>query len=216
MKEIMKIVGPAIPDTLLMVGVSFVIAVVVGLPLGITLYVTQRRGLSERLEVYRVLDGIINVLRSLPFVVLMLLVMPLTKFIVGKRIGTVASIIPLTVSAIPFLARLFEGDFNSVERGLIEAARSMGSNTWAIVSKVVIRESLPKLISSATMTLINLVGLSAIVGLIGGGGLGDIAIRYGYQRNQLDILWVACIIIVILVQVIQFIGINAAKIVDKK
>ena len=146
----------------------------------------------------------------------MLLILPLTKLLIGRRIGTTASIVPLTVSAIPFLARLLEGDFNSVDRGIIEAARAMGSSTQTIVRKVVIKEALPNIISSITMTIISLVGQSAIVGMIGGGGLGDIAIRYGYQRNQKDILWAACIAIIILVQLVQFIGINTSKAIDKK
>lgn len=216
MDEILKIVLPAIPETLLMVGASSVLAVIFGIPLGIILYITQSGGLSENAKVYSVLDTIINILRSLPFVVLMLLILPITKLIVGRRIGTVASIVPLTVSAIPFLARLLEGDFNSVDKGIIEAARAMGSDTRIIVSKVVLKEALPNLISSITMTVISLVGQSAIVGMIGGGGLGDIAIRYGYQRNQKDILWAACIAIIIMVQLVQFIGINMSKAIDKK
>lgn len=216
MNEIIKIVLPAIPETLIMVGFSSLLAILVGVPLAIMLYTTQKNGLSEDGKVYGLLDTIINVLRSLPFVVLMLLILPLTKIIVGRRIGTTASIVPLTISAIPFLARLLEGDFNSVDKGIIEAARAMGSGTNTIVRKVVLKESLPNIISSITMTIISLVGQSAIVGMIGGGGLGDIAIRYGYQRNQTDILWAACIAIIVLVQLVQFIGINMSKAIDKK
>jgi D-methionine transport system permease protein len=216
MNEVLKIVLPAIPETLLMVGASSVLAILAGIPLAIILYTTQSGGLADDGKIYNILDTIINVLRSLPFVVLMLLILPLTKLIVGRRIGTTASIVPLTISAIPFLARLLEGDFNSVNKGIIEAARAMGSSTQTIVRKVVIKEALPNIISSITMTIISLVGQSAIVGMIGGGGLGDIAIRYGYQRNQKDILWAACIAIIILVQLVQFIGINVSKSIDKK
>ncbi len=216
MNEIIKIVLPAIPETLIMVGFSSLLAILAGIPLAIMLYTTQKNGLSEDGKIYGLLDTIINVLRSLPFVVLMLLILPLTKIIVGRRIGTTASIVPLTISAIPFLARLLEGDFNSVDKGIIEAARAMGSGTNTIVRKVVLKESLPNIISSITMTIISLVGQSAIVGMIGGGGLGDIAIRYGYQRNQTDILWAACIAIIVLVQLVQFIGINMSKAIDKK
>ncbi|MFB0972885.1 MAG: ABC transporter permease [Tissierellia bacterium] len=216
MNDILKIVLPAIPETLIMVGASSILAILVGTPLAIILYTSQNGGLSEDAKFYGILDTVINVLRSLPFVVLMLLILPLTKLLIGRRIGTTASIVPLTVSAIPFLARLLEGDFNSVDRGIIEAARAMGSSTQTIVRKVVIKEALPNIISSITMTIISLVGQSAIVGMIGGGGLGDIAIRYGYQRNQKDILWAACIAIIILVQLVQFIGINTSKAIDKK
>lgn len=216
MERILSIVLPAIPETLLMVGVSSLIALIVGLPLGILLYITQQGGLSENFTVYKILDGFVNVFRSLPFAVLMLLVMPLTKLIVGRRIGTTASIVPLTVTAIPFIARMFEGNFNGLDKGIIEAARAMGSDTKVIVTKVVLKESLPQIISTVTMTIINLVGQSAIVGLVGGGGLGDVALRYGYSRNQMDILWAACIAIVILVQLVQFIGDSFAKALDKK
>lgn len=216
MERILKIVLPAIPETILMVGVSSMIAVVVGLPLGILLYTSQQGGLSENSRVYKILDGFVNVFRSLPFAVLMLLVMPLTKLIVGRRIGTTASIVPLTVTAIPFIARMLEGNFNGVDKGIIEAAKAMGSDTNIIVKKVVLKESLPQIISTVTMTIINLVGQSAIVGLIGGGGLGELALRYGYSRNQMDILLAACIAIIILVQLVQFVGNNLSKALDKK
>lgn len=216
MERILSIVLPAIPETLIMVGVSSLIAVIVGLPLGMILYTSQKGGLSDNQTVYKVLDGFVNIFRSLPFAVLMLLVMPLTKLIVGRRIGTTASIVPLTVTAIPFIARMLEGNFNGLDKGIIEAARAMGSDTYTIVKKVVLKESLPQIIATVTMTIINLIGQSAIVGLIGGGGLGDIALRYGYSRNQMDILYAACIAIIILVQVVQFTGNNLAKLVDKK
>lgn len=216
MERILSIVLPAIPQTLIMVGVSSLIAVIIGLPLGILLYTTQQGGLSENLTVYKILDGFVNVFRSLPFAVLMLLVMPLTKLIVGRRIGTTASIVPLTVTAIPFISRIFEGNFNGLDKGIIEAAKAMGSDTKTIVKKVVLKESLPQIISTVTMTIINLVGQSAIVGLVGGGGLGDIALRYGYSRNQTDILLASCIAIIILVQVVQFVGNNLSKKLDKK
>lgn len=216
MERILGIVLPAIPETLIMVGVSSLIAVAIGLPLGILLYTSQQGSLSENPTVYKILDGFVNVFRSLPFAVLMLLVMPLTKILVGRRIGTTASIVPLTVTAIPFIARMLEGNFNSIDKGIIEAAKAMGSDTKVIVRKVVLKESLPQIITTVTMTIINLVGQSAIVGLIGGGGLGDIALRYGYSRNQMDILWAACIAIIILVQAVQFIGNNLAKTLDRK
>ncbi len=216
MERIFEIILPAIPQTLMMVSVSSVIAIALGLPLGLVLYVTQKKGLSENLFIYRILDAIINMLRSLPFVVLMLVVFPLSLFIVGRRIGTEAAIVPLTVSAIPFVARLMETYLNEVDKGIIEAARAMGSGAFTIVTKVLIREALPQIINGITMTIINLIGLSAIAGIIGGGGLGDVANRYGYQRNQVDILWAACIVIIFLVQAVQFIGNRLSKSINKK
>ena len=216
MERIFEIILPAIPQTLMMVSVSSVIAIALGLPLGLVLYVTQKKGLSENLFIYRILDAIINMLRSLPFVVLMLVVFPLSLFIVGRRIGTEAAIVPLTVSAIPFVARLMETYLNEVDKGIIEAARAMGSGTFTIVTKVLIREALPQIINGITMTIINLIGLSAIAGIIGGGGLGDVANRFGYQRNQVDILWAACIVIIFLVQAVQFIGNRLSKSINKK
>lgn len=216
MERIFEIILPAIPQTLMMVSVSSAIAIALGLPLGLVLYVTQKKGLSENLFIYRILDAIINMLRSLPFVVLMLVVFPLSLFIVGRRIGTEAAIVPLTVSAIPFVARLMETYLNEVDKGIIEAARAMGSGAFTIVTKVLIREALPQIINGITMTIINLIGLSAIAGIIGGGGLGDVANRYGYQRNQVDILWAACIVIIFLVQAVQFIGNRLSKSINKK
>lgn len=216
MVEIFEKIRPAIPETLMMVFVSSFLAMLFGIPLGIILYITKKDGLSENSLLYAVLDGIINILRSLPFVVLMLLVFPLSKLIVGKRIGTEAAIVPLTVSAIPFVARLMEGYFNEVDNGIIEAAKSMGSNTYTIVTKVLLKEALPQIINGITMTIINIIGMSAVAGMIGGGGLGDIAIRYGYQRNQMDVLWGSCIAIVLMVQLVQFFGNNLSKAINKK
>lgn len=216
MERILSIVVPSIPETLIMIGISSLIGIVGALPLGIILYITKKGGLSENLRVYRILDMTINIFRSLPFVVLMLVLFPLTKLLVGKRIGLEASIVPLSFSAIPFLARLLEGNFNEVDKGIIEAAKAMGTDTISIVRKVVFSEALPQIITSLTITIINLIGLSAIVGIIGGGGLGDIAIRYGYQRNQMDILWASCLAIILLVQIVQIVGDNLSKNINRK
>lgn len=146
----------------------------------------------------------------------MLLVFPLSKFIVGKTIGTTASIVPLSVSAAPFVARLMEGYLVDIDKGLIEAAKAMGSTNFQIVTKVMIPEALPSIINGITMTIINIIGYSAMAGLIGGGGLGEVANRYGYQRNQYDVLLVAVLIIIIIVQIVQFIGNTWAKSINKK
>lgn len=216
MDRIIQIVGPAIPETLIMIGVSSLVAIIVGIPLGILLFLTRQGGLKEKPNLYRVLDVIINIFRSLPFMVLMFILFPLTKLIVGTRIGVKASIVPLSISAIPFLARVVEQNLMEIDYGIIEAARSMGANTTTIVRKVLLSEAMPQMVSSITLMIINLIGQSAVVGAIGGGGLGDVAIRYGYQRNQMDMLWASCIAIIILVQIVQILGNNISKKINKK
>ena len=216
MERIIDIVLPAIPETLVMVLASTIIALLIGLPLGIVLTNTRTGGLTESTKVYSVLDGIINVLRSFPFVILMIVVFPLSRLIVGKSYGTAAMIIPLSLSAAPFVARLMEGYFIQVDQGIIEAAKSMGSSNKEIIFKVLIPEAMPMLVSGITMTLINVIGYSAMAGVMGGGGLGDVANRYGYQRNEPLILWSAVIVIIILVQIVQFIGNKIAENIDKR
>lgn len=216
MERIIDIVLPAIPETLVMVLASTIIALLIGLPLGIVLTNTRQGGLTESTKVYSILDGIINVLRSFPFVILMIVVFPLSRLIVGKSYGTAAMIIPLSLSAAPFVARLMEGYFIQVDSGIIEAAKSMGSTNKEIIFKVLIPEAMPMLISGITMTLINVIGYSAMAGVMGGGGLGDVANRYGYQRNEPLILWSAVIVIIILVQIVQFIGNKIAENIDKR
>lgn len=216
MERIIDIVLPAIPETLVMVLASTIIALLIGLPLGIVLTNTRPGGLNESAKVYSILDGIINVLRSFPFVILMIVVFPISRLIVGKSYGTAAMIIPLSLSAAPFVARLMEGYFIQVDSGIIEAAKSMGSSNKEIIFKVLIPEAMPMLVSGITMTLINVIGYSAMAGVMGGGGLGDVANRYGYQRNEPLILWSAVIVIIILVQIVQFIGNKIAENIDKR
>lgn len=216
MERIIDIVLPAIPETLVMVLASTIIALLIGLPLGIVLTNTRPGGLTESAKVYSILDGIINVLRSFPFVILMIVVFPLSRLIVGKSYGTAAMIIPLSLSAAPFVARLMEGYFIQVDSGIIEAAKSMGSTNKEIIFKVLIPEAMPMVVSGITMTLINVIGYSAMAGVMGGGGLGDVANRYGYQRNEPLILWSAVIVIIILVQIVQFIGNKIADNIDKR
>lgn len=213
--EMIKIIKPAIPETLYMVFVSSILAFLIGMPLGIILYITKDGGLKENISVYRVVDGIINVFRSLPAVIIMLLVAPLSRIIVGKAIGSTAAIVPLTFAASPFVARLLEGYFLEVDSGVIEAALSMGSTTFQVVFRVLIPEAIPSIVNGITMTIINIVGLSAMAGMLGGGGLGDIAIRYGYQRYQLDMLWLSVIIIILIVQVVQITGSAIANKIKK-
>ncbi len=206
----------AIPETLYMVFASALISVIIGLPLGIGLYIVGSKGLKPIKPVYIILDWIVNIFRSLPFVILMMLVFPVTRLLVGKIIGTTAAIVPLTISAAPFVARLIEGNLNEIDLGIVEAAKSMGSTKYQIIKNVLLPESLPSIINSITITIINLVSYSAMAGLLGGGGLGDIANRYGYQQRRFDILFVSVICIIILVQLIQVIGTSIAKKINKR
>lgn len=216
MENIFKIVGPSIPQTIYMVLFSSLIAVVFGMLLGIVLTLTRPGGLREIKSLYSFLDFVVNIMRSLPFIILMIVVLPLTKAIVGKGYGTNASIVPLSISAIPFVARIIEGYLIQVDKGIIDAAKSMGATTSQIVFKVLIPESMPAIVNGITLTIINIIGYSAMAGAIGGGGLGDVALRYGYQRGQTDVLFVTVVVIIIFVQLIQFVGNSISNNINKK
>ena len=193
-------------ETLLMVVVAAIFGYLFGLPLGICLYISDKDGIKPNKVLYRILDFIVNIGRSIPFLILLILIIPLTKLIVGKPYGTVATIVPLTVSAIPFIGRMVESSLKEVDKGVIEAAESMGASTLQIIVKVLLVEAKPSLINGATICLGTILGYSAMAGTVGGGGLGDIAIRYGYYRYQTDIMIVTVVIIVVLVQLFQYIG----------
>jgi D-methionine transport system permease protein len=193
-------------NTLYMVICSTLIAVLIGLPLGVILTVTDRGHLKENLWLHQILGSVVNIGRSFPFAILMVALIPLTRWIVGTSLGTTASIVPLSIAAIPFMARLVEASLKEVDKGIIEAAIVMGSTPWQIITKVLIPESLPSLILAITTTVINLIGYSAMAGTMGGGGLGKIAIQYGYQRFNVLLMVVTVIILIILVQAIQVIG----------
>lgn len=214
-KEIMDIVLPALPETIIMILLPALIALIIGLPWGILSFVTRPKGLRENKFIYTITNGLINIFRSMPAIILIIVLAPLSRFIIGKAIGTEAALVPLTFAAAPFIARLYEGYFLEVDSGVIEAAKSMGASNFEIV-KVLLKETVPAAILGVTTTIINLVGYSAMAGALGGGGLGDIAIRYGYQRNQLDILWISVALIVIIVQIVQFTGNTIYKKVNKK
>lgn len=193
-------------ETVYMVMFSTLFATLLGFPIGIALVVTEKGGLIENEAIYRILDGIVNVCRSFPFIILMIVLFPFSRLIVGTTIGTTASIVPLSIGAAPFVGRVVESALKEVEKGLIEAAVSMGTNPKDIILKVMVPEALPSLILGETLTVINIIGYSAMAGAIGGGGLGDLAIRYGFHRFQTDVLIAAVIVIIVLVQVIQVIG----------
>lgn len=193
-------------ETLYMVFFSTLFSLLIGFPIGILLTVTKEGNILKRPKLNKVLDFIINTLRSFPFIILMILLFPLSRIIVGTTIGSTAAIVPLSISAAPFVARMIEGALNEVDKGLIEASSSMGANNWTIILKVMIPETMPHIIHGITVTVISLIGFSAMAGTIGAGGLGDLAIRFGYQRFKTDIMVYAVIVIIIVVQILQSLG----------
>lgn len=207
----LNILWQATLETLQMVSLGTLISTIIGLPLGILLATTSPKHILEQPALNRVLGAVVNIGRSVPFIILMVAIIPLTRKIVGTSIGTAAATVPLTVAAIPFIARLVEGALNEVDPGVIEAAESMGASPPEIIYKVMIPEALPALVMAVTLTAVNLVGYSAMAGAIGGGGLGDLAIRYGYQRFRGDIMLQTVIILVVLVQGMQMIGDKIAQ-----
>ena len=196
----------ATAETVYMTFVSTLFACVMGLPLGTFLFVMSPMGLSPRRIPYNVISRIVNILRSLPFIILMILLIPLTRLIVKTSIGPTAVIIPLSIAAAPFVARVVEAALAEVDNGVLTAARAMGSTNFQIIRKVLLPEALPALISGLALTIINLIGYSAMAGAIGGRGLGDLAIRYGYYRFRIDVTIGAVIVILILVEAVQIIG----------
>jgi len=206
---------PAIWETIYMSVVSTSIAVILGFFTAIVLILTQKDGLMENIQLYRVLDVVINTLRSFPFIILMIVLFPVTKMIVGKSIGTTAAIVPLTIGAAPFIARLIESALKEVDQGVIEAAKSFGAGNFQIIFRIMLVEALPGIISAITLTLITVVGFSAMAGAVGGGGLGDVAIKYGYYRFQTDIMMYTVLVLIIIVQIFQSLGDYLYKITKK-
>lgn len=198
-------------ETLYMVAIASIIATILGLPLGVILFVTRKGNILENTAAHQILAVIVNVTRSIPFIILMIAVIPLTRFLIGSSIGTNAAIVPLSLSAVPFVARVVENALLEVNKGLIEAAIAMGATYHQIIRKVLIPEALPGIINGITLTIISLIGYSAMAGAIGGGGLGDLAVRYGYQRFDIGMMLMTIIIMIGLVQIIQFIGDAIAK-----
>lgn len=197
---------PALLDTLYMVSVSTFFTVILGFIPAVALIITSPKGLRPNALIYKSLNLVINILRSFPFIILMISIFPLTKFIVGTTIGTNAAIVPLTLGAAPFAARIIESALLEVDHGIIEAAKSVGAKNHQIIFKVMIKEAMPTIILGITLTIINIIGYSAMAGTIGGGGLGDIAVKYGYYRFQTDIMIYTVIILIIVVQIIQGAG----------
>ena len=193
-------------ETVLMTAASGLISLVAGLPLGLALVLTNRGGIAENLWINRILGAIINGFRSVPFIILLVALIPLTRLIVGTAIGTWAAIVPLAIAATPYYARIAEVSLREVDRGLIDAVRAMGGNRWTIIREVLVPEALPGIVAGFTVTLVTLIGASAMAGAIGAGGLGDLAIRYGYQRFETNVMIAVVVVLIILVCGIQWLG----------
>ena len=215
-EQVIKLLITGTLDTLQMTVISTIMAMIIGIPLGVVLVVTSKGHILENAALNKILGAIVNATRSIPFIILMVAIIPFTRMVVGTSIGTTAACVPLTLAAIPFLARLVETSIKDIQFGVIEAAQSMGASPFHIIRKVLLPEALPTIIDNVTVLIVNLIGYSAMAGAIGGGGLGDIAIRYGYQRFQGDIMLATIIILIIMVQVIQMIGDGLSKAMNKK
>ena len=205
-----------IQETLYMTLLSTLMGYVIGLPMGVLLAVSDKDGLKPNQVLYRILDVIANIVRSIPFLILLILLIPFTRMIVGKSYGSTATVVPLVIAAGPFIARMVESSLKEVDEGVIEAARSMGASNLRIIVKVLLVEARTSLINGATIAVGTILGYSAMAGTIGGGGLGDIAIRYGYHRYQADIMIVTVVLLVILVQIFQMVGTTLANRLDKR
>jgi D-methionine transport system permease protein len=193
-------------ETLLMVAISGVVGALLGVPLGVLLHLTNRGGVLSHPLFNRTIGVVVNAVRSIPFIILLVVVIPFTRLIVGSSIGTTAAIVPLTIAAIPFIARLVESALREVDKGLVEAAQSMGATTGQIVWKVLLPEAMPGIVAGLTITFVSLVGYSAMAGAIGGGGLGDLGIRYGYQRYITEVMVAVVVILIVFVQAVQSFG----------
>jgi len=214
--ELWSYFGKAFYETFQMVGISLSLAVIIGVPLGLFLFVTTRGMFVENRVLNAVSGFIINVIRSVPFVILLVMLLPFTKLVVGTTIGSVAAAVPLSVAAVAFYARLVEASLREVDRGTIEAAMAMGATPFFIIRQVLLPEALPSLVSGFTITAISLIGYSAMAGIVGGGGVGDLAIRFGYYRYQTDIMIITVIVLIALVQAVQIGGDFFTKKFDKR
>ena len=215
-KEVVDMILKGIQETLYMTLLSTLMGYVIGLPMGVLLAVSDKDGLKPNRVLYRILDVIANIVRSIPFLILLILLIPFTRMIVGKSYVSTATVVPLVIAAGPFIARMVESSLKEVDEGVIEAARSMGAGNFRIIMKVLLVEARTSLINGATIAVGTILGYSAMAGTIGGGGLGDIAIRYGYHRYQADIMIVTVVLLIILVQIFQMIGTTLANRLDKR
>lgn len=206
LSEMLDLFVTSFNETLIMVFVSGVVGSLLGVPLGVLLHLTNRGGVLSHPLFNRTIGIVVNAVRSIPFIILLVVVIPFTRFIVGSSIGTTAAVVPLTIAAIPFIARLVESALREVDKGLVEAAQSMGATTRQIVWKVLLPEAMPGIVAGLTITFVSLVGYSAMAGAIGGGGLGDLGIRYGYQRYITEVMVAVVVILILFVQAVQSFG----------
>ncbi len=213
---IIKLLPGATLETLYMVFVSTLVATVVGGPMGVILIISAKGGIRENVPLNQILSAIVNIGRSFPFVILIISIMPLTRLIAGTSLGTTAAIVPLTIAAIPFVARIIEGSLMELDKGIVEAAQAMGATTWQIIYKVLVPEAMPSMVGGITLTIINLIGYSAMAGMVGGGGLGKVADQYGYKGFNGPVMIATVILIIILVQIIQWLGNTIAGAINKK
>jgi D-methionine transport system permease protein len=204
--QMLALFGQSLWETVVMVGISGVVAALIGIPLGVALRLTDRGGVLQNRGANVTLGGIVNAVRSTPFIILLVAIIPFTRLITGSSIGTAAAIVPLTIAAAPFIARLVETALREVDAGLIEAAQAMGATTSQIVFKVLLPEALPGIVAGLTITFVTLTGYSAMAGAIGGGGLGDLGIRYGYQRFLPDVMLAVVVVLIVFVQAVQSLG----------
>ena len=214
-EDVILMILNGIKETLYMTLASTILGYVFGLPMGICLAVSDKDGLKPNAVLYKILDLISNIVRSIPFLILLILVIPLTRLLVGQSYGSSATIVPLVVAAVPFIARMVESSAKEVDEGVIEAAKAMGAGNFTIITRVLLVEARTSLITGATIAIGTILGYSAMAGTVGGGGLGDIAIRYGYYRYQSEIM-IVTVVLVILVQIFQSAGMKAASVLDKR
>lgn len=214
--DMLPLLTKALGETVYMVVVSMIVASLIGIPLGVLLATTAKGQILECMPLNRTIGAVVNALRSIPFIILMVAIIPFTRFIVGTSIGTTAAMVPLVLASIPFIGRQVETSLREVPAGLVEAALSMGATPLQIVRRVLLPEAMPSIVAQLTTVIIALVGESAMAGAIGGGGLGDLAIRYGYQRFRPDIMIATVIILIVLVQIVQFLGNRLADGLNKK
>ncbi len=214
--EVIEMILRGIGETVYMTVVSTLLGYVLGLPAGILLAVTDKDGIRPNAACYKVLDVIANIIRSIPFLILLILLIPFTRALIGKSYGSTATIVPLVIAAAPFIARMVESSLKEVDAGVIEAARSMGASDFTIITKVMLVEARTSLITGSTIAIGTILGYSAMAGSVGGGGLGDIAIRYGYYRYETDIMIVTVVLLIILVQIFQTIGMRIASKLDRR
>lgn len=214
--DMIPLLSKALGETVYMVVVSMIVATIIGVPLGVLLHTTSKGQILESPTVNRVVGAIVNAVRSIPFIILLVAIIPFTRLLVGTAIGTTAAMVPLVIAAIPFIGRQVETSLKEVPFGLVEAAQSMGATPAQIIWKVLLPESMTSIVAQLTTVIISLVGESAMAGAVGGGGLGDLAIRYGYQRFRPEIMLATVIILIVLVQLVQFVGNTLAKRLDKR